>query len=231
MNLSLDVTSLLAEDGECLHTSPSFGSAIALSIRSTRQHGCAFQGTSLPSRDREFLFSGPRWLRTLERDRMFNKAVFDLLEWYRRDSTCPEEKVAAAIYGYADGMVDLLSIGINGSPIDCLAPQLYIHKRSCEHAEDRALKQLFANSRLYHLICYTSLAPCLGCAEKLFRAGVEAVPYVREYRDRAGKEFLLNKSIPVYKLSATGQMFSLNPDLCLLQSRPYPKMNRVGVCM
>jgi len=144
---------------------------------------------------------------------MFNKAAFDLLERRRLASTCPEQRVAAAIYGVANGMVDLLSIGVNGSPVDCTHPPLYIHKRTCVHAEDRALRQLPSISRYYRLVCYTSLAPCLACAEKLYDAGVEAVTYVREYSERAGKEFLLNKGRPVYKLRATGKTVPLNLDL------------------
>ena len=156
-------------------------------------------------------FSNSQWLEMLERDWMFNKAAFDLLESHRQASTCPELKVAAAIYGYRNATIDLLSIGINGSPLDRSDPPLHIHKRSCIHAEDRALRQLPAKSRHYHLVCYTSLAPCLGCAEKLYNAGIEAVSYIREYSEKAGKEFLLNKGKPVYKLKATGKMVPLNP--------------------
>ena len=214
MNLPLAAGQVLAEDGKLFHTSPSLSATRIPPVRSFRHSVDIFQMASFPSRALVSSFSRLRWLRKIETDRVFNKAAFDLLGWYRRDSTCPEEKVVAVIFGYAGGLVELLSLGINGSPLDYSNPPLYLHKRTCEHAEQRALKQLSASSGLYQLICYVSMAPCLTCAENLFRRGVEAVAYDREYRDRSGTEFLLNKGVPVYNYQATREMVSLNPDLC-----------------
>lgn len=189
------------------------------------------QRISFLNRDTVFSSSGSQWLKMLEKNRVFNRNAFDLLERCRQVSTCPEEKVSALIYGFANGMIDLLSIGINGCFTGHTDQPLYIHKRGCVHAEPCALILLPAISWRYDLVCYTSLAPCLACAERLYEAGVKAVSYIEEYRDRAGKEFLLNKGIPVCKLKLTGEMVPLDPDLCLQPFQPHVNMSYLEVWM
>lgn len=218
--------SMFAEQLEPTHTATTTTRSFLKPERDTNVIRRAFL-----SRDNVLLPSNSQWLKMLERDTIFNKAVFDLLEQWRLTSMCPEQKVAAAIFGIANGTVDLLSIGVNGSPIDYTHPPLYVHKGSCVHAEDRTLRQLPSVSRYYLLVCYTSLAPCLLCAEKLYRAGVKAVTYIYEYSERAGKDFLLNKGTPVSRLQATGKSVPLDLSLSWQPFRSWREINHMEVCI
>lgn len=181
--------------------------------RSKTLNSALFYGTPDVYKSTDFQ-SDVVWLKMLESDKTLNKNVYDLLEWHSLKSHCPEEKVAAIILGYAHGRFYLLSVGVNGSPIDYLNPPLFLHKETCEHGEHVALRLLPRDSGLYHTICYTSLAPCEGCADELLRANVDAVVFSREYRERTGIESLLSRGKPVYKIKATGELIPLHQDLC-----------------
>lgn len=182
-------------------------------LRSTAIDSAIFYGTPSVCKSTDFQ-SDMLWLRMLESNRTLNKSIYNLLEWHSLMSQCPEEKVAAIILGYAYNRIYLLSVGINGSPIDYLNPPLFLHKETCEHGEHVALRLLPSDSGLYRLILYTLMAPCEGCADEVIRANVDAVVFGREYRERAGTDSLLSRGKPVYKIKATGELFPLHEDLC-----------------
>lgn len=133
-------------------------------------------------------------------------------------SNCPERKVSAAILGYDFDGFYLLSVGTNGTPGGNKILPLYLHKRQCIHAEDRAIRNLPKDFRRYSVVSCSSLAPCYRCARKLYDLGIRAHVYISEYDDQTGVDYLLNKDVAVYRLDSN-RLIAVHPDIRLLSNQ------------
>lgn len=75
--------------------------------------------------------------------------------------------------------------GCTGEPGNC----------GCVHAEEELLK-VMPNPKVVIL----SHSPCIKCAEKLWKAGVQTVMYNQMYRKSEGRDFLRDKGVELIYL-------------------------------
>lgn len=69
------------------------------------------------------------------------------------------------------------------------------------HAEMNALMKLAkSNESGLDSAIFITHAPCLDCAKGIYQAGIKAVYYENDYRDRSGIEFLNKCGITVEKI-------------------------------
>lgn len=129
-------------------------------------------------------------------------------------STCSRNAVGVVIA--REGRI--LSTGYNGAPAgmphcehlcDCggnsLDPSL--HRPSCEsmqpckiavHAEANAIAYAARfGVETQGADLFTTLSPCVACAQLIISAGIISVRYGREYRDRSGLTLLIQADIVV----------------------------------
>lgn len=138
--------------------------------------------------------------KDFEENTSLNHQMSQILDAALLKSTCPERRVSAAILSLDSVGFRILSVGFNGAPNKDVSLPLYLHKRHCVHAEERAIKLLPPNSQRSILISYSSLAPCYGCAEKLVKLGIEAHVFEHKYYDDRGINYLLDKGKAVYRM-------------------------------
>lgn len=117
-----------------------------------------------------------------------------LAEVYSLRSTCPRARVGAVFS--REGRV--ITAGYNGAPAGmahCLDEGCEIGDsggcRRAIHAEANALAAAAkAGISTDGTFCYTTLAPCLPCAQLIINAGVHAVIYRDDHRDAGGLQLL-----------------------------------------
>lgn len=128
-------------------------------------------------------------------------------------STCSRNHVGCVVAN--EGRI--IVTGYNGAPAglphcshECDCPQTYgrgEHDQGCfslqgcmtsVHAEANAIAYAARYGvRLEGSHLYTTVQPCLACAQLTINAGIRAVTFVREYRDHAGLNLLNQAGIVI----------------------------------
>lgn len=120
----------------------------------------------------------------------------DIAERIAQESYCERRKVGAIIVD--SNMYNILSFGYNGtiSGFDnkCELPDGTTNNDITLHAETNALSKLVkVGYSSLNAIMFTTLSPCIQCAQLIIQSGIRFVIYKDEYRDLSGVE-LLKKS-------------------------------------
>lgn len=109
---------------------------------------------------------------------------------------------------------DVITYGYNGMPSgwdnDCETEVWNVHDGSSElktrpevlHAESNAVSKMAKSTVSANgADMFITHSPCIDCAKLIFQAGVSRVFYSKDYRSRAGVEFLEKSGITVEKIS------------------------------
>lgn len=121
-------------------------------------------------------------------------------------STCFRLNVGAVVVQERN----VIAVGYNGAPAKqphCSGNgcQYFDPERGCQvvHAERNALDHL-PTHRLDGLELYVTHSPCRRCAELAVDRRVARVYFEVEYRDRTPLEYLIEKSVGVYRILPSG---------------------------
>ena len=124
----------------------------------------------------------------------------DLLEWGKL-SHCKRKQVGALIV--KDRMI--ISDGFNGTPTGfenhCEDEDNYT-KWYVLHAEANAILKVASSTQSCKgSTLYLTLSPCRECSKLIHQAGIIRLVYLKEYKDRAGIDFLKNAGVIVEQIT------------------------------
>lgn len=131
----------------------------------------------------------------------YKLALLDMAERFGQTSTAQRLKVGALLFKNDS----IISLGVNGQPPGW-------HTEVCEdddgntlptvrHAEVAALEKLFSSTETsVGAEMFVSHSPCLPCAIKMVTAGITAVYYRHDYRNKDGIDHLEERGVKVHKI-------------------------------
>ena len=135
--------------------------------------------------------------KQLKYDSAYLKMAF---EWGKL-SHCERKQVGALIV--KDRMI--ISDGFNGTPSgfeNCCEDEEGITKWEVLHAEANAILKVASSTQsCKDATLYITLSPCKHCSKLIHQAGIKRVVYAKEYRDRAGLDFLIKAGVELMYLS------------------------------